>query len=250
MEGMTSGEIVRLIKKYIGVSDGYLCDFTKRSHEEFYAEYCDLNIDARPLTGTTREKFQYILSTSPADVQAKIIRGVLAKCPPVPGHELRTQDSHDAFLAIAQRVEGKPGVGSPSPAITSGVVEHVIADVETLIRTRGATSGVDRVHTMLHGYMRAVCDDQSIAYAEKTTITVLFNLIRAQHPAFTTPGPRDQDIGNICRAMGSVMDSLNPIRNQASPAHPNLELLAEPEAMLVVNAAKTILHYIDAKLVG
>jgi hypothetical protein len=103
---MTKQEIIQLIKKYIGVSEGYLCDFTKRSHEEFYAEFCNLDIDATLLTGTTREKFQHILTNSPPDVQAKIIRGVLAKCPPVEGHELRTQEAHDNFLRIAQRLEG------------------------------------------------------------------------------------------------------------------------------------------------
>jgi hypothetical protein len=36
--------------------------------------------------------------------------------------------------------------------------------------------------------------------------------------------------------------------HNASPAHPNEALLAEPEAMLVINAAKTILHYLDNKL--
>ncbi len=43
------------------------------------------------------------------------------------------------------------------------------------------------------------------------------------------------------------MDVLNPIRNSASMAHPNADLLEDPEAMLVINAARTILHYIDAK---
>jgi hypothetical protein len=73
-------------------------------------------------------------------------------------------------------------------------------------------------------------------------------LIRGQHPAFTTPGPRAQDITLILRAMNSVMDVLNPIRNNASAAHPNENLLAPAEAMLVINITRTMLHYIDAKL--
>jgi Abortive infection C-terminus len=38
------------------------------------------------------------------------------------------------------------------------------------------------------------------------------------------------------------------LRNNASVAHPNEALLDEPEAMLAINAARTILHYLDAKL--
>jgi hypothetical protein len=48
--------------------------------------------------------------------------------------------------------------------------------------------------------------------------------------------------------MGAILDALNPVRNRASVAHPNPTLLDQHEAMLVVNAARTILHYLDAKL--
>jgi hypothetical protein len=37
------------------------------------------------------------------------------------------------------------------------------------------------------------------------------------------------------------------LRNKASVAHPNPVLLPEPEAMLVVNSVRTILHYLDEK---
>jgi hypothetical protein len=46
------------------------------------------------------------------------------------------------------------------------------------------------------------------------------------------------------------MDALQPIRNNASVAHPNEALLDAPEAMLVVNTARTLLHYLDAKFSG
>ena len=44
------------------------------------------------------------------------------------------------------------------------------------------------------------------------------------------------------------MNVLDPIRNRSSFAHPTKGLLEVPEAMLVINAARTILHYLDAKL--
>ncbi len=45
------------------------------------------------------------------------------------------------------------------------------------------------------------------------------------------------------------MDAFNPIRNHGSVAHPNKDLLKKDEAMLVINVARTILHYLDAKVV-
>ncbi len=68
----------------------------------------------------------------------------------------------DEIEGYIGRLEGMEGVAAPSPAITSNVVDRAISDAETLIRTTGATSGVDRIHTALHGYLRAVCDDAEL----------------------------------------------------------------------------------------
>ena len=248
MDGMTGQEIVRLTNKYIGVSDdGYLGDFSYRTHKEFYPLFCDLDIDPEQTKGSTRYRFQEILRTSPPHMQAKIVRGILAKYPPDPSHKLRTPEMHADFLRIILRLEGMP-VSNPAPVSTSEVVKRAIGDAETLIKTTGATSGVDRIHTALHGYMKAVCDRKGITYTGDPTILALFTLIRNQHPAFSGSGPKAEDITKICRAMGVVMDSLNPIRNHASVAHPNEELIEEPEAMLVINITRSILHYLEAKL--
>ncbi len=50
------------------------------------------------------------------------------------------------------------------------------------------------------------------------------------------------------RAVGSILDVMNPLRNRASMAHPNEELLGPEEALLVINVSRSILHYLDTKL--
>ena len=58
----------------------------------------------------------------------------------------------------------------------------------------------------------------------------------------------DHEILKVLRSMSGIMDLLNPIRNESSVAHPNKDLLDPPEATLVINTARTILHYLDMKL--
>ena len=41
---------------------------------------------------------------------------------------------------------------------------------------------------------------------------------------------------------------MNPVRNYGSLAHPNENPLEEPEAMLAVNAVRSLLHYLNMKL--
>jgi hypothetical protein len=240
---MTRQEITKLINRYIGVSGGYLGDFSYRTHQDFYPEYCDLYHDTNSIIGTTRIRFETIVTGETPPNQAKIIHGISKYPPNSPeGCETRTKELHAEFLAVALRLEGC-SVGSLNPIITSDVVERAIADAETLINSQGATSGVDRLHTALHGYLKAVCEDAGITYTRETTMNGLFKMIREKHPAFANLGPRAQDITSVMRAMATIMDAMNPIRNMASVAHPNEDLLDTPEALLVINAARTILHY-------
>jgi hypothetical protein len=231
------------------VSEGYLGDFTYRTHADFYAEYCGLDVNPDSMEGTTRERFTAILGgASPAD-QAKIIRGVLERFPVGEGSTTtRTQESRDELIEIAQRLEGMSPIVTPDLSITSDIVEQAISDAETLIQSNGPTSGVDRIHTALHGYLLVVCQSEGIEHPEDAGITKLFKILRDKHPSLKVSGARPHDIEKIMNAMSAIMDALDPIRNRASVAHPNDFLIGKHEAILAINAARTMLHYLDAKL--
>jgi hypothetical protein len=248
MTRLTRPEIFNIVNNYIGVSGGYLGDFSYKTHQEFYPLCCGLDIDPLKLEGlTTRERFIKILEdVSPID-QAKILRGVLIRYP-VGSDPLRTQARVDEIQKLIAKLESSPVVSAPSLRITSEIVERAINDAETLIAKSGATSGVDRIHTVLHGYLLAACDAQKITYGNDPSITELFKLLRQHHPKLQNLGARSDDIAQILKAFSAVLDTLNPIRNRASVAHPNAALLQEDEARLVINAARTILHYLDSKL--
>ena len=140
-------------------------------------------------------------------------------------------------------------MGSPSlGAVTSEVVIHAINDATSLIQHRGATSGVDRVHTALHGYLKSHCESQKLTYPDDASVTYLFKALRLSHPALKNlGGARQQDIDAVLKAFASIIDVLNPLRNKASVAHPNSTLLHKDEALVVINAVNTILHYLEAK---
>lgn len=251
MAGLTNSEIMKIVNQYIGVSGGYLGDFSYRTHADFYTEYCEVDIDHSQYRGTTRERFIAILSSSQPHVQAKIVRGVLERFPLNTQYILdtRTKELYEDLLGFAKRLEVTSPVLSPDPKINSAVVERAVGDVEILLQTSGAVSGVDRIHTALYGYLRAVCDIENISYSKDDSMTKLFKLLRQHHPALLNLGVRSQDIDRILQSSASIMDALNPIRNNASVAHPNEDLLDKEEAMLVINIVRTLMHYFDAKFV-
>ena len=137
---------------------------------------------------------------------------------------------------------------TPSLEIRSDTVERALADVEQLIHSRGAASGVGRVHTAFHGYLKAVAIKAAIQIPEDASVTILFKILREKHMALIVPEPRAADLDRILRSIATILDTLNPIRNRATIAHPNEVILDEPEAMLVINSVRTLLHYLDSKL--
>lgn len=249
MSRMSKAEHRKLIRLYLGVNGGYLGEFSDIGVLEKFYILAGVVVDPRSLPGTNRDKFEHILERATPTEQAAIVRGALKMHPPdVSRCDGRTQDVHDDLMAVAARLEGCAPVAIRRPIVTCDVVEQAIDQAEDLIGKRGFSSAVDRVHTMLHGYLRNLCDEAGIDYTEKQLISGLFGLIRQQHPAFQAAGPRQGEMVQIFRSMSNIMDALNPIRNESSMAHPNKELMDAPEAGLVIDLARTILHYIDSKV--
>lgn len=250
---LTNQQIYRIVNDYIGVSGGYLGDFSYSTHSEFYPYYCnlDINPNSDPYTGTTRERFMEILRSVDAISQAKILKGVLAKYPtegfPEECRAFRTRFSIEIETWI-KSLEGSSAFLPQNVKNTSETVRVALADAKVLLHQRGPVSAVDRVHTAFHGYLKYLCTEQKIEAGVSPTMVQLLKKMRTEHPAFSNLGPRTQDIEKVLNSMAAILDALNPIRNNASVAHPNESLVTPHEATLVTNATIALLTYLDGRI--
>jgi hypothetical protein len=92
------------------------------------------------------------------------------------------------------------------------------------------------------------CDEAGILSKQDAGIIELYKVLRENHAKLEDLGTRADDLNKILRSFGAVLDALNTLRNRGSLAHPTKFLVGDDEAMLAINAARTILHYLDAKL--
>lgn len=248
---LTKPEIFMITNSYIGVKDGYLGDFSYRTHDDFYPDYCDLDIVPSALEGmTTRYRFMHILENADEKTQAKILKGILKKYPidffPEEERETKTR----VYLKIEDLIRKLDNSISVTPErllITNETVERAIQDSKTLLTENGAISSVDRIHTALHGYLKEVCKQEGIILTNNENLTQVFKKLKSHHPKLQQGGVRQGDIDQIINSFSNALDKLNPIRNKASLSHPNEELLEEDEAMFVVNSAQTVLNYLNRK---
>jgi len=139
-------------------------------------------------------------------------------------------------------------VESPILPTTVAKVTEALSDAEELLRSRLASSAVDRLHTAFHGYLQEQCRINGIPYNPSDSITTLFKNLRQNHQRLKEGIEEHAEVKRVCNCLSSIIDSLNPVRNHLSRAHPNEKIIGEDEALLVVNTVRTMFHYLNAKL--
>jgi hypothetical protein len=250
---LTRREIDRLVHNWIGVNGGYLGKFSYATHDRFWRDVCDIDVNTGGSSGTTRVCFEETLFDASARDQAAVLREILELYPPpeVPDpakRRFRTPELHRAIRAWIARLEtGEIGVDVELMSAPE-VVRRALDDADALVRASGPQSTVDRVHTALHGYLAGLCDEVGIVVpSARPTMNQLFKALRDGHPMLADMGARPEDIARMAGSMATILDALNPVRNNASVAHPNDELLGESEAFFVINSVRTLLSYFEAK---
>jgi hypothetical protein len=247
-EGFSRVEIVKLVNRYVGVEGGYLVSFGYRTSRSSTPEYCGFEPDPSLLTGTTRERFINVLETQSPRAQAAILRALVARCPPgqAGAPTARTEQYRDELLRRADQLEGTAGVADP--VFTTATVRMALDDADMLVTTRGPTNAVDRVHTALHGWLRAAVAASGVATAAEASMPAILKAMRSDTGPLADLGRRGNDVAKLPNASASILDALLPLRNRASLAHPNDELLDAAEAHLVINIARSLLLYFDTKI--
>lgn len=150
------------------------------------------------------------------------------------------------LIELGYQIGHVPAV--PPSARASDVVRRALDDANHLLVTSGATSAIDRLHTALHGYLKSTCLDAGIPIPDDATMTQAYKALRISHPALQSLGRHGREVEKVLTSFASVLDAFNTLRNHGSVTHPNEHLLEAAEATLVVNAVRTIFHYLTQKI--
>jgi hypothetical protein len=152
---------------------------------------------------------------------------------------------YDVIEAI---VCGGVVVATPEVANINDTVFKALEDAEVLLTTQGAANAYDRAHTALHGFLKQVCKNKGITHMDSDAITALLPKVNDYIKLQPDIGRNDQ-VFNMLRSAGSMLNTINYLRNHHSLSHANKELLTEPDAKFAINLTRSIMSYID-DLVG
>jgi hypothetical protein len=233
----TAGELLRLTGK--GRAANLLLRHPFQCMEatnHFNDEFSVLHIDCPPAEYVKFAKYK-------ADPEAKADFKDIAEA-------ITELGSYIRFIGVrvTKLPAGPDPVKHPELATASDTLKQALFDAQILFEKSGPASAIDRMHTALHDYLRAVCDDGKITYTPDSNIPGLFGLIRREHPRFSVTVSHGEHLEPALKGTSAILEALGRTRNNASLAHAPKELLPGPEAMFMINVTRSVFHYLHSKL--
>lgn len=212
------------------------CDYCPQNSSQFYK---DVHWNNDSLKQGCIKAVEFILEADPINLKEiwdlEGVKGALKSNQP------------ELYNTVNSIVNGVVLVASPEVNNINESVFKALEDAEVLLTTQGASSAYDRMHTALHGFLRQICENNNISFVNGDAITALMPKVNdfiKQQP----DDDRNSKVFAMLRAAGSMLDTINYLRNHHSMSHPNEHLLKESDAKFSINLARSIMTYIDELL--
>lgn len=112
------------------------------------------------------------------------------------------------FIIVELKSNKEVSVDSPVLENTNTTVESALNDCMKLIASNGSISGVDRIFTAFHGYLKAICINGNIQIPPDANTIKLYKLLQQNHPAFSRDTPLKHETAKISKSIAVIIDAL------------------------------------------
>lgn len=154
------------------------------------------------------------------------------------------QSNLDLFNKISNLSVDSFTIETPVLYESSSTVRAALESADLSIAAGRPQDAVDRLHTVIHGHLKYICEKKEIEFKKDDTAQHLLSLIRSElikERGIEQSSPLGKLLGNL----SAFIKILGEFRNNKSLSHPNDSLLDTQEAELVVNFAKSALTYLE-----
>ena len=235
------------MERILGMSSGYVLDFSNRTFEEFvyestgkeiYDEKYNLN------SGSKANRMRAFWGIESNYVVGKLLGDIFDEWDEHKGFNNTDIPNEDIFK-IVQRLKSSV----PVPDIDAVIPNSEEKDFETLAKTvrdsidrNEPESGLDRLHTFLVKYFRVLCEKHDIQIDQKIP---LHGLVGQYIKAMKSNGAIESEMTErILKSSIANMEAFNHVRNNQSFAHDN-KVLKYSEAMLIFGHVTSSLRFIE-----
>ena len=247
MSDLSSAE-KRKLERVLCMGDGYVLNFSNRTFSEFVYDTTGRDIyDAKYGygSGSKANRLRGFWVEEPNHVVGKLIGELIGYAA-----ELGCPPERAALIEECRKIAARLTQGGPvadlqalTPVTAEKDFDAVAQEVRDTIDKNRPEAGLDRLHTFVMKYLRAVCNGHGIAAGPEKPLHSLFGkyIKRLRQQGCI----RSEMSDRILRSSISVLEAFNHVRNDQSLAHDNA-ILDYDEALLIFNNVASLIRFIRA----
>lgn len=243
-----TGSDRRKLEKLLGMSSGYVLNFSDRTFGEFFDEY-RLGIDAERYKARGTSKANRVRTHWELDanhVVGRVIGGLIDYAAEENCFGDSTPLLIDDCRKIVQRLLNDQPVAELDALAATGDerdFEVVAQHVREAIDKNQPEGALDRLHTFVIKFVRVSCEPHGIEVnRDKPLHSVFGEYVRALRDGGHLESAMTE---RILKSSISVLESFNDVRNNKSLAHDN-PILNYEESLLIFNHVAASIRFIKA----
>lgn len=237
----------RKIERDLGMSSGYVLDFSNRTFDEFFLDVLSIDIYDKKYdyaSGSKANRMRAFWDLESNHVVAQVLQALLQGWDEYSGYNAKPPS--DEFSKIIQRLKSSapvPEIGAIRPNAEEKDFEVLAKSVRESIEKNEPEVGLDRLHTFLIKYFRNLCEKHGVGIEKEKP---LHSLVGGYIKAIKSKGLIESDITErILKSTISVMEAFNKIRNDHSFAHDN-DVLNYHESLLIFGHVTSSVRFVEA----
>lgn len=240
------------LEQALGMTGGYVLDFTDKTFDEFFYEVVKIDPDDKPELfngrGSSKAKrLRSFIERADTALVVKVLRELWE-------HRIGTLHSnsdetelHNSYFGIVAKLEGSVDfidISAIEMFEPNETLEELVASIRRDLEAKKPQAGLDRLHvycmkrfaSLIRKHGGEECGKEEALHAR---VGKYVKLLREQRNL--TPMTE-----RIVRSSISVFQEMNPIRNNQSFAHDNPDLVDMDEARFIFDSVTAFLRFSKA----
>jgi len=234
------------LEKLFGMSSGYVLDFTDRTFREFIIDAVRRNIDDPKYhyaSGSKANRLRQFWNVETNQVVGSLIKALA-------DYAKTLNDPDEALIIVAWKIAGRlqsvtpvPELEAIQPITDDRTFDALARSVRNSIENNEPEHGLDRLHTFVVKYVRAICSAHGLEVSRDKPVHSSFGeyvkYLRGEGLLESEMTER------ILKSSISTIEAFNHVRNNQSFAHDNA-LLNYEESLLIYNHVCASIRFIQS----
>lgn len=237
----------RKLERALGMSSGYVLNFSNRTFSEFFLDSVGINIYDNKYnydSGSKANRMRAFWDKESNYLVGKVLELIFEEWDEFKDNYSPPEAPEDCLKIVKRLKESAPVQDIEDIVVNfdDRSLESLVRSVRECIDKNEPETGLDRLHTYLVKYLRALCTKRGIEANRKKPLHSIFG---EYIKAIKNEGLIESDMTErILKLSISVIEAFNRVRNNKSFAHDN-PLLNYDESLLIFIYVTSLIRFIN-----